>query len=110
EGVLHQPFRFRIERGGRLVEQDDRRILYQRAGDGDALAFATRELRATFAHGRIVALGEARNELVGVRGLGGGHNLVFRRAGFAERDVVADRAVEQEYVLPDIGDLPAQRV
>ena len=27
----------------------------------------------------------------------------------AERDVVADRAAEQEHVLPDIGDLLAQR-
>jgi len=33
-------FGFRIERGGRLVEQDDGRILDQRARDGDTLALA----------------------------------------------------------------------
>ena len=34
---------------GRLVEQQDRRIAQQRAGDGDALALAARQARAAFA-------------------------------------------------------------
>ena len=32
-----------------VIEQDDRRVLEQGAGDGDALALATRRLNARFA-------------------------------------------------------------
>ena len=39
-----------------------------------------------------------------------GDDLVVGRARLAEGDVVANGAVEQEHVLADIGDLPAQRV
>ena len=109
DGVLHQPLGFGIERGRRLVEQDDRRILDQRAGDGDALALAARQLQAVLADRRVVAEREAHDEFVGVRGLGGGDDLVLGCAGLAEGDVLADRAAEQEHVLADIGDLPAQR-
>ena len=40
---------FRIERRGRLVEQDDRRVLDQRARDRDALALAAGKLHAVLA-------------------------------------------------------------
>ena len=43
--VLHQPLGFGIERRGRLVEQDDRRVLDQRARDRDALALAAGKLQ-----------------------------------------------------------------
>ena len=107
--ILHQPLGFRIERGGRLVEQDDRRVLDQRARDRDALALAAGKLGAALADQGVVAFGKAGDEFVGVGGLGGGDDLLLGRAGLADRDVVADRAVEQEHVLADIGDLPAQR-
>ena len=107
--VLHQPLGFGIERGGGLVEQDDRRVLDQRARDRDALALAAGKLRAALADRRVVAGRKRADELVGVRGLGGGDDLGLARAGLADGDVLADRAVEQEHVLADIGDLPAQR-
>ena len=108
--LLHLPLGFRIERGGGLVEQDDRRVLDQRARDRDALALAAGQLQAVLADRRVVAVRERHDEVVRVGGLGGGDDLVLGRARLAERDVVADRAVEQEHVLPDIGDLLAQRV
>ena len=37
---LHQPFVLGVERRGRLVEQQDRRVLQNGAGDGEALALA----------------------------------------------------------------------
>ena len=40
ERLLHQRLAFGIERRGRLVEQQDRRVLQDGAGDGDALALA----------------------------------------------------------------------
>ena len=38
-----------VERAGRLVEHQDRRILEDRAGDRDALALAARKLAAALA-------------------------------------------------------------
>ena len=46
---------------------------------------------------------------MGVGRLGGGDDLVLARAGPAHGDVVAHRALEQEIVLRDIGDLPPER-
>ena len=101
---------FGIERRGRLVEKDDRRVLEEGAGDGDALALSARELHAVLAAGRVVAALEAHDEVVRVGRLGGGDDLRLARAGTAHGDVVAHRALEQEVLLGDIGDLPAQRL
>jgi hypothetical protein len=53
-----------VERRGRLVEHQDRRVLQQHAGDGDALALAAGELDAALADMGVVAraaLGSARS-------------------------------------------------
>ena len=100
---------FRIERGGRLVEQDDRRILDQRARDRDALALAAGKLQAVLADRRVVAGREVHDEIVRVGGLGGGNDLRVAGAELAERDVVANGAAEQMDDLADIGDGAAQR-
>ena len=47
----------RIERAGRLVQQQDRRVLEERAGDSDALLLAARQFQATLAHFGIEAVG-----------------------------------------------------
>ena len=41
----------RVERAGRLVEDQDRRVLQQRPGDGEALALAARKRDAALADG-----------------------------------------------------------
>jgi hypothetical protein len=46
---------------------------------------------------------------MGIGGLGGGDDLVLAGARLTECDVFADRAAEQEGVLPDIGNMLAQR-
>ena len=46
----------RVDRRCRLVEDEDRRVLQERAGHGDALAFASRQLRAALAKQRVVLL------------------------------------------------------
>ena len=47
--VLHQRFALGIERGGRLVEQEQRRLAQNGARDGDALALAARQRDAALA-------------------------------------------------------------
>jgi hypothetical protein len=47
--VLDARFGLDVERAGRLVEHQDRRVLEHGAGDRDALAFAARKLAAALA-------------------------------------------------------------
>ncbi len=84
-------------------------FLDQRAGDGDALALAAGKLHAVLADRRIVAGRKAHDEIVRMRGLGGGDDLRLAGIEPAERDVLADRAAEQVHDLADIGDLLPQR-
>src|SRR5262245_57485788 len=105
ERLLDVTLGFRIERGGGLVEQDDRRIPDQRARDRDALALAARQFEAVFANRRVVATRKDHDEIVRMRGLGRGDDFGLGRTGPAEGDVVAHRSPEQKYVLTDGRDL-----
>ena len=49
-----------VERAGRLVEDQDRRVLEQGAGDRDALLLAARQLQPALADHRFIAVAEAR--------------------------------------------------
>ena len=100
---------FRIKRRGGLVEQDDGRVLDQRAGDGYALALAAGKLQAVLADRGVVAGREAFDEIVSVGRLRRGDDFAFAGAELAERDVVADRAAEKMHDLAHIGDVLAQR-
>ena len=57
---LHQVLGFGVERGGRLVEDQDRRVLQDRARDGDALALPAGEQRAALADHGVEALRQVR--------------------------------------------------
>src|SRR5205807_6623500 len=103
--LLDVTLRLRIERGGRLVEQDDRRILDQGARYGDALALAARQLQAALADLSVVAVGKSRDEIVRMSGFGRRHDLGLAGVRFAEGDVLANCSAEQENVLADMGDL-----
>src|SRR5262249_51982520 len=93
-----------VERAGRLVEHQDRRVLQDRAGDRDALALAARQLRAALADDGIVARALRQDEVVR-RGSGcGGMYLVVARLGAADTDVFLDGAVEQAGILENRGD------
>ena len=60
QAFLDRRLDLRIERRGRLVEHQDRRVLQDDAGDGDALALAAGELDAALADMRgIVACARA---------------------------------------------------
>ncbi len=109
EGFLDQRFAFGIERGGGFVEDEDGRILQDRAGNGDALALATRKPEAFFADHRVVALRKAEDEIVG-QGVSRGllHQIAFY-IRLAVGDVVAHRVVEKNRFLGHLRNLAAQR-
>ena len=58
--VLHQPLRLGIERRGRLVEDQDRRVLQQRPRNRQPLALPAREPLAALADRGLVAVRAAR--------------------------------------------------
>ena len=60
ERGLHLALRFRVERRGRLVEDQQRRVLEERARDGDALALAARQAHAVLADHRVEAFAASR--------------------------------------------------
>ena len=76
---FHQPVQrlldlllgFGIHRAGRLIEDQDLRVVQDGAGDADALAFAAGEALPALADDRVVAIGEADDEVMGVGRLGG---------------------------------------
>ena len=106
--LLHQPFAFGVERGGRLVQQQDRRVAQDRAGDGDALLLPAREHHAAFAHVGVVALRERGEEVVRGGGAGGLLDLGVGRAGAAEADVLARGGGEDHRVLRHERKRPAE--
>ena len=53
----HALFRFRIERGERIIEQEHRGLRRDRAGEGEALALAARKAHALLADVGVDALG-----------------------------------------------------
>lgn len=79
EGGLHFAFALGIEGGGGFVENQDRRVAHEGAGDRKPLALTTRQRDATFTHRGIVALGHGRDEVV--REGGPGRGLDFRPGG-----------------------------
>ena len=109
EGVLDHRLVLRIDRRERLVEQQDRRIPQERAGDGDALALAARKADAALADHRVVALRQAGDEAVSVGRPCGGFHFGVARVRLAEADVLRRRAVEQVRVLVDDAEARAER-
>ena len=106
--VLDDALALVVERAGRLVEDQDARVGGERAGDGDALALAAGEVGAALLDHRVVAVRQLGDELVGAGEPRHRDHLRARHGGIGERDVVVDRAVEQQVFLQHDADLAAQ--
>lgn len=101
QGLLHQLFALGVEGAGGLVQQEDRGLAHQGAGDGQALALAARQGLGALADRGVEALGQGREEAGGLGRVGGGAHLLVGRVGAAKADVVHRRAREQRRVLGD---------
>ena len=67
----------RVDRGGRLVEDEDRRVGEERAGDRQQLLLAGRQVGRVVVDDGVVAVGQRPHEVVDVGGLGGRDDLVL---------------------------------
>ena len=113
KAFLDGRFHFGVQRRGGLVHDQDRCVLEQYPGNGDALALAPRQLDPALTHVGVEAaaalgIGQVGDELVGA-------GLAYRLpeffiggVRFAVQQVVADRAMQQRGVLGDHADLFAQ--
>mmetsp|Transcript_25282 Transcript_25282/g.88212 ORF Transcript_25282/g.88212 Transcript_25282/m.88212 type:complete len:214 (-) Transcript_25282:2227-2868(-) len=95
ESSLHGVLARGVEARSRLVQHQHSRISHERACEADALPLAARQAHAALADQRVIATGEARDEVVRARGARGGLDALLARARLhCVRDVVGDRAVE----------------
>src|SRR5215467_10384277 len=115
ELLLDRLLHLRVQGAGGLVEDKDRRVLQQHAGDGDALALTPGKLHAPFTNVCRVALATLQvlkpsDELVGLRLFGGGDGRCFARPRPTVENVVTDGAVQQGGVLCHHTDLRPEAV
>jgi len=88
EARLDRGLDFAVERRGRLVEDENRRVLEDDAGDGDALALAAGQFDAALADMGVVAVAvvpvlKVEDEIMGVRELGGAQYVGLGRLGLS---------------------------
>ena len=99
DGALHQLFALGIERAGRLVEEENRGVAQDRAGDGDALALTAGETHPFLAEIAVEAFGQLVEEPGRGRRLGGGAHLIVVRLRAAIADVLPAIGGEDHRVL-----------
>lgn len=112
-GVLAQPVvDLRLHPGvdGRrgVVEDEDRRVADERAGESHPLALSPGEGEALFPDDGVVPLGQPFDELVGPGDPGRRPHLLVRRVRDAVRDIGAHGVGEQQALLEDEADPGAQ--
>ncbi len=99
-----------VDRAGGVVEDQDAGIGDQRPGQRHPLALAARQAEAALAHGRLVALGQGGDELVGLRRPGRRLDLLVAGFGPPVGDVGGDGVGEKEALLEHHPDLRPQRI
>src|SRR6266853_2156873 len=88
-----------VDAARRLIQDQDRPIGQEGAGDRQKLLLSGGDVRGIVIENGVVALRQRPDEVVGVRRLRGGHDLLRRRSQLAVPDVVADGAREEPGVL-----------
>ena len=108
QGLLHQAFRFGVQGGGGLVQNQNRRIFVQRTGNGQALALAAGQLAGVVPQRGVNALGQGTHMLGQIGRLQALPHALFVDGRTAQSDVGGHAVVEHHHVLADHGKLLAQ--
>jgi len=93
-----------------LVQDQDRRVLQEGAGDRHALPLSARQLHAALAHPRGQPVRQARDEFAERRAVQGAVHIRVGNVAPGQADVRLQRVVEQIRVLRDQRDVAAQIV
>ena len=105
---LHETFRFGIEGGGGFVEDENRGVFKDSAGDGDALALAAGEFDAAFAGEGVETFWQGFDKFPSVGEFGGFDDFFVTSVRSGVGDVFADSTVEKGGFLGDVGDVFAE--
>ena len=101
EGLLDLLFALGVEGGGGFVEDQDRSVAEEGAGEGDALFLTAGEAGAFLADDGLVAVVEIDDELVGKGVAGGFFDLLAGGIETANANVLDDGVVEEDRILRD---------
>ena len=107
---MHKLLALGVESRGRLVKNQELRILQHRTRNAESLTLSTRELRSTVADIGIVTLRALHDKVVGICHLAGRHNLLIRCVGTAKCNVALDSVVEEYCLLRHKAHRRTQRV
>ena len=108
-GLLDQHLGAGVDRGGRLVQDQQGRVGEEGAGDGDQLPLPRRDVGPLLLDRGVVALGQGAHETVHESGLRRGDDLCVGGVQAPVADVVHDGAAEQHRILQHHPHLAAQR-
>ena len=97
-----------VDRARRVVEDQDARVIENRARERDPLTLPAREREPALTDRGVISPRQLLDELVCLRGSGSGDDLLVRGVGMSVRDVGAHRIREQEALLEHDSNLPAQ--
>lgn len=102
---LYIYFILRIEGGRCFIQQYNGSFFQDGTCDGDALFFSSRKRTTSFAHHRVVPIGEFHDEFVAAGFPGGIFDFFIRSVCFSEADVVLYGILKQINILENHGDL-----
>ena len=101
-GILDEAFGLGVEGRSGFVEDEDRRVFEDSAGDRYALTLATREARTTVANVGLIAIGGSHDEIVGIGNASGLFDFGLCGRFDTEGDIVIYGVVEEDSLLVDI--------
>ena len=108
QALLYRGLGLDVERAGRLVENQYRRVLYDCPRDGEALPLAARYRMPVLAYDRVVAVRRLHDKIMRVGDLARRDDFVGGRVGLRVSNVVVNRPREQECVLEHDADIFVQ--
>ena len=110
KGLLNLVLIFRIGKGGRLVQNDDGRVLQDRSCQRDSLALAAREIDALRADHRVQPLRQLFQDIPALGGQGRLHHLFSGSLRARRADVFQNALLKEPGILKNKSHLPHQRL
>ena len=105
---IYQRFALRIERRGRLVEDQQLGIGDQGTGNGETLTLTAGEVRRAFLNPGFISLRQPFDKLFGAGEPGRAHGVLEAEARASCKDIVPYRAAKQEVLLQHDAEALAQ--
>ena len=109
QSLEHELFRGGVQSRRGFVQNKNRRVADDGAGNRNALPLAAREGHASLSQHRVISFRQLLDEFVGIRLFGGAQYLGAARFGLSVCDVLPDGSMEQNGFLQYKTDLLAKR-